>query len=226
VSRPHAADLELATACARGERDALERFDALLRPLVSEAVGRALNKDPVFVEEVRAAMQERLLVAPRGARPKILDYEGKGPLAAWLRQAAVRTALNLQKSARRDTTLDDAVEQNLGSPGDDPELELLKQRCKREFKGAFQAALDRVDASDRELLKWNLVGGESIDKLAERLKVSRATAARKLAAARTHLMELTREQLRVRLKWGKRELDSVVGLVRSQLDLSLQRYLG
>ena len=222
----HGADLYLASACASGDRAALEKLDALLRPLVGEAVGRALNKDPTFVEEVRQAMSERLLVAPKGARPKLLEYEGKGPLASWLRSTAVRTALNMQKSARRDSPLDEAVEANLGTGEDDPEIELLKQRCKREFKGAFQAALDQIDSADRQLLRWNLVGGESIDKLAERLKVSRATAARKLASARTTLMEMTRAELRLRLKWTKRELDSVVGLVRSQLDLSLQRYLG
>lgn len=218
----HLADLYLVAACARRDRVALAKLDALLRPLVADAVGRALNKDPTFVEEVRQAMAERLLV---GERPRLADYEGKGPLTSWLRSTAVRTALNLQKTARRDAPLDEAVEADLGAPGDDPELELLKQRCRQELKGAFHAALDRLDAADKQLLRWNLVGGESIDKLAERLAVSRATAARRLAAARTHLMELTREQLRVRLKWTKRELESVVGLVRSQLDLSLQRWL-
>ncbi len=218
----HLSDLYLAIACARGDRAALGKLDAMLRPLVADAVGRALNKDSTLVEEVRQAMAERLLVGPR---PRLLDYEGKGPLSSWLRSTAVRTALNLQKSARRDASLDDAVEANLGGAGDDPEIELLKQRCRKELKGAFEAAVDRLDEAERQLLKWNLVGGESIDKLAERLSVSRATAARKLAAARAQLLELTKEQLRVRLKWTSRELDSVVGLVRSQLDLSLQRWL-
>lgn len=217
------ADLYLAIACARGDRAAVQKLDALLRPLVGEAVGRALNKEPVFVEEVRQAMAERLLVGPR---PRILDYEGKGPLTSWLRSTAVRTALNLQKAAKRDASLDDAVEAELSAPEDSPELQLLKQRCQKEFKGAFRAALDRLDEADRQLLRWNLVGKESIDALAERLGVSRATAARKLAAAKATLMELTQEQLRQRLRWSNRELHSVVGLVRSQLDLSLQRYLG
>jgi len=221
----HLGDLYLAFACAKGDRAALKSFEQLLRPLVADAVGRALQKEPAFVEDVLQALRERLLVADAKGHPRILDFAGTGSLAGWLRQAAMRTALNLQKSSRRDAPLDEAVEERLVGESDDPELEALKRRCRKELKGAIQAALKALEPAERELLRLNLLESESIDKLAARLNVSRATAARRLVAVRARLLELTRAQLRERLDWTDRQLNSVVGLVRSQLDLSLYQHL-
>jgi RNA polymerase sigma-70 factor (ECF subfamily) len=221
----HVADLYLARACAAGGATALRAFEQLLRPLVSDAVGRTLKKEPAFVEDVLQAVRERLLVPDPAGKVRVRDYAGAGPLAAWLRQASVRVALNMAKTTRRDAALDEVVGQRLAGAGDDPELEALKQRCRKELKGAIQAALKALEPVERELLKLNLMDGESIDKLAERLKVSRATAARRLVAVRARLLELTRAELKRRLNWSERELKSVVGLVRSQLDLSLSQHL-
>jgi RNA polymerase sigma-70 factor, ECF subfamily len=221
----HLGDLYLAFACAKGDRAALKAFELVLRPLVNDAVGRALQKEPAFVEDVLQALHERLLVTDAKGHARILDFSGTGSLAGWLRQAAVRTALNMQKSSRRDAPLDEAVQEGLVGASDDPELEVLKRRCRKELKSAIQGALKALEPGERELLRLNLLESESIDKLAERLNVSRATAARRLIAVRARLLELTRAQLRERLDWTDRQLNSVVGLVRSQLDLSLYQHL-
>jgi RNA polymerase sigma-70 factor (ECF subfamily) len=54
-------------------------------------------------------------------------------------------------------------------------------------------------------------------------KVSRATVARWLASARDELKERTLNELVGRLKLPEAELESVLELVRSQLELSLSR---
>lgn len=221
----HAGDAYLACACARRDAAALSGFDRRFRRVVAEAVARMVNRDPDFVEDVRQALREKLFVGVRGTPPKILDYSGAGPLDSWLRSAAVRTALNLREGARREEPLDDVLADRLPESSDDPEIKALKDRCRRELKGAFQAALGQLSAQERDVLRLNLVEGQSIDRIAERFSTHRSTAARWLAQAKQRVTEITRDELVARLDWNDRELRSVVRLVRSQLDLSIQRYL-
>lgn len=221
----HAGDAYLACACARKDAAALAAFDRRFRTVVAEAVARMVDRDPDFVEDVRQALREKLFVGVRGSPPKILDYSGAGPLDAWLRSAAVRTALNLREGKTREEPMDDALADKLPESSDDPELQALKSRCRRELKGAFQAALAQLTAQEREVLRLNLVGGRSIDGIAEHFGTHRSTAARWLAQAKQRVTDLTREELAARLDWNKSELRSVARLVQSQLDLSIQRYL-
>ncbi|HEY8210621.1 MAG TPA: sigma-70 family RNA polymerase sigma factor, partial [Myxococcaceae bacterium] len=214
-----------ACACARQEPLALSTFDRRFRGIVAQAVARMVDRDPDFVEDVRQSLREKLFVGVRGTPPKILDYSGAGPLDAWLRSAAVRTALNLREGARREEPLDDELADKLPESADDPELKALKNRCRRELKGAFQAALSQLTSQEREVLRLNLVGGQSIDGIAEHFRTHRSTAARWLAQARQRVTEITREELVARLDWNKSELKSVARLVQSQFDLSIQRYL-
>jgi hypothetical protein len=44
--------------------------------------------------EVCQVLREKLLTSASGQPPRLAGYLGQGPLAAWLRAAAVRTALN------------------------------------------------------------------------------------------------------------------------------------
>jgi RNA polymerase sigma-70 factor (ECF subfamily) len=221
----HAGDTYLACACSRQEAAAMSGFDRRFRRIVAEAVARMVDRDPDFVEDVRQALREKLFVGVRGAPPKILDYSGVGPLDSWLRSAAVRTALNLREGSRREEPLDDALLDRLPESADDPEIKALKSRCRRELKGAFQAALGQLSSQERDVLRLNLVEGHSIDRIAEHFGTHRSTAARWLAQAKERVMAITRDELVGRLDWNDRELRSVVRLVRSQLDLSIQRYL-
>src|SRR5262245_5234633 len=221
----HSGDVYLACACARNEALALSGFDRRFRRIVAEAVTRMVDRDPDFVEDVRQLLREKLFVGVRGTPPKILDYSGAGPLDAWLRSAAVRTALNLREGARREEPIDDALAEKLPESADDPELKVLKSRCRRELKGAFLAALRQLSTQERDVLRLNLVDGRSIDGIADHFGTHRSTAARWLAQAKQRVDELTRDELVARLDWDQSELKSVARLVRSQLDLSIQRYL-
>ena len=65
----------------------------------------------------------------------------------------------------------------------------------------------------------------SIDEIGAALHIHRATAARWIRAASEAVREETRRRLHERLRLTASELDSLVGLVRSQLHLSLARLL-
>ena len=65
----------------------------------------------------------------------------------------------------------------------------------------------------------------SIDKLGALYRVHRATAARWVASARRALVDATRDQMITRLGVDSVELDSIIRLVRSQLEISIHEQL-
>jgi RNA polymerase sigma-70 factor (ECF subfamily) len=184
-----------------------------------------VDPSPLFADEVRQALRERLLL---GERPKIAEYKGSGPLGAWIRVAALRVALNLKAAAgRRQTPQDElAPARHHGAGPADPETRLIKEAAKRQFEAALREALAALPADERSVLRLHLVQRLSIDKIAALHKVHRATAARWLQSARDSIFEGTRRCLRERLGLTPQELDSMTDLVRSQIEISLQARLG
>src|SRR5262249_50262336 len=133
----HATDLYLACACAQGDPNALRVFERCYMPEATAHLLRA-REGEAFADEVRQALRERIFVALDGQLPRIGTYSGRGPLAAWVRIAAVRVASNLQRARKGVTT---TFVEPLRSPLPDPELDYLRMRHGRELKRAFEATL-------------------------------------------------------------------------------------
>lgn len=221
----HAEDLYLCCACARGEPAALAVFEARLISRIPVYLG-SLHLDEERQDNVRQHLRERLFVGVAGGAPKIAEYSGRGALGAWVRIGAVRVALNLGRS--RDDQIGGAAgpdPDELLLPGVSPEMAYIRARYQGEFKAAIHAALAALPVEQRTLLRLHLLDGLSIDKLAPLFRVGRSTAARRLMAARQALLGGTRRRLQERLGISEGELDSLAGVVRSQLDLSLARVL-
>ncbi|MCW5807996.1 MAG: transcriptional regulator, partial [Deltaproteobacteria bacterium] len=119
---------------------------------------------------------------------------------------------------------DDAAVADLAAP-DDPELALLRRTYAAEFRTAFAAAVSALAPEDRLLLRQHHVDGLGIDRLAALHGCHRATAARRVAAARTAVFETVRRRLLSNLRIGGQTFDSLLRLVQSELDLSIHRYL-
>ena len=78
----------------------------------------------------------------------------------------------------------------------------------------------------RTILRYAFVDRLSVDALGSLYDVHRATAARWLRAAHEALGQRTRELLIERLGVTSEELASVLALIQSSLDVSLERLLG
>ncbi|MDB4968611.1 MAG: putative DNA-binding regulatory protein, partial [Myxococcales bacterium] len=211
-------DLYLATACAAGSVEALVAFERHLdaaRPAV-----RRIDSSSSFADEVLQLLREKLFVWTNGP-PRITAYAGRGPIAGWVRVAAIRTALNLKRGPTAQPT-DDA---NLVGNDDDLELGYLKSRYREAFQAAFETAMASLAPSERTLLRLHFVDGLPLDQIAIVEQVSRATAGRRLQELRARLAAGTRTHLQSRLGVDGRELESLVGLLQSQLALSLSRIL-
>ncbi|MFY0567694.1 sigma factor-like helix-turn-helix DNA-binding protein [Archangium lansingense] len=214
-----AEDVFLAFACVRGEARALEALDAHVLSQVGTWLPR---EDPSFVDELRQLLRQRLLVPVDGAPPKLASYSGRGPLGQWVRAVALRLHIDLQRAAPRERPMEEAPVALAERLGADPELAFIRERHQEDFRAAFRAALGRLEARERNLLRLHHVHGLSMDAVSATYQAPRSTVARWIARARDRLLALTREELTVRLRLAPDELDSLLRLVGSQLDVSLR----
>ncbi|HVE86805.1 MAG TPA: hypothetical protein VND93_28305 [Myxococcales bacterium] len=225
LERLAAADLYLACACGHGLPAALEAFDRELLPLVLRAIKR-VHSSREFLEDVKQAVRQRLFVpGAGGARPKILDYAGRGPLEGWLRAAALRIALNMRRGPQPVTVPEEALLQ-APSAARDPELELIRARYGDAFRECLREAVALLPAEDRNMLRLHLTRGVEVRALARHYRLHRTTVSRRLATARDALVEETRRLLLQRLKLTRSEMKAMVKVLASQLELDISHVLG
>jgi RNA polymerase sigma-70 factor (ECF subfamily) len=219
----HAADLYLACACAEGERQALLAFEQHILQKVPARLGQL----PVAtVDEVLQVLRQRLLLGRGNMPPKIADYSGRGPLLAWVRIIASRVVGELASQDGRQELFDEPPEvlaRMLSS--DDPERALLKEDSRQVLAEALRKALAALPERERALLRLHHLHGVTMDKLSTMYGESRSGVARRVAQARERLLKLTRAELASRLNLAGPDLESLLGLVRSRLDLSLHRLM-
>jgi RNA polymerase sigma-70 factor (ECF subfamily) len=220
----HGADLYLAWACARGTPNAVDAFERAFAPVISSAIRRG-GATGALAEEAAQATRERILVAAHGEAPKIADYVGRAALRTWVAIVASRELAMLRRSdkRKREDELHEALVENAG--GSAVETSYLRARYKRDFADAVQAAIAALSPKDRALLKLSYASGFTVDRIAALYRVSRATAARWVAAARKALRDGTRRELCSRLQITTSEYRSLAALVRSDLELSVVRLL-
>jgi RNA polymerase sigma-70 factor (ECF subfamily) len=215
-----AADLFIACACMCDVPAAVAAFGRRYRAVIARAVART-DASEAFLDDVVQALGVRLFVRTGEALPSIAQYNGRSSLGAWLATAATRTARNLRR--RKCDQQHDEVPSGISAlkTAADPELLLLKARYTTEFEGAIRSAFASLPAGQRMLLLLQAINGLTLPQLAAVHRVSRATVARRLAAARQTLFEQTRSAITKTLQLSPSEYNSVLELVRSQIDLGL-----
>ena len=86
---------------------------------------------------------------------------------------------------------------------------------------ALRDAFAALPSRDRALLRMHFLDGLNLERLGLVFQVSRATAGRMMLATRTRLLDDTLALLRARLSLQPEELESLLGALRSKLDVSL-----
>ncbi|WNG32305.1 sigma-70 family RNA polymerase sigma factor [Archangium violaceum] len=218
------ADLFLACACVQGDAAAHAALEAHFLPKVAAAVAR-VSPGADAASEVCQVLREKLLTPEPGRPPRLADYQGQGPLAAWLRAAAVRTALNLRRSSQRQARAEEEALADATVPGDHPELELLRQRHRTDFQAALAEALAALPSRERTVLRLHLVEGLSLERIGTVYRTHKSTVSRWLARAREEVLAGTRSRLAERLRLSDGELHSLLRDVPGQLDQSLSSLL-
>lgn len=218
-----ATSLWLAAACARGDVSALRELEAVAFVPARRALARmGLSSDTV--DEAMQVVRERMLVAEPPEAPRLLAAAKHGDLPGIVRVAAVRSALNLRRKDHRLNLGDERLVFEL-CPDDDPELCALKEQHRVAFKSALEQALGGLEPRERNILRMHLLHGLSIDAIGATYQVHRATAARWLATIRERLDDDTRRIIRERQHLTDPEIDSLVRLVQSRIEVSFGRIL-
>lgn len=220
----HANDLALANRCLSGDTGAIAELEATVFPAVAHRLARR-DLQP-WRDEILQRVRVALFTPANGSGPELADYTGRGPLRAWITVMAMRIGFKLARRDGREiasepTALLDAITDTAV----DPALAHTKQLYRAQFRTAFFQAITRVDAADRNLLRKSLLERRSIDELGEELGVHRATAARRLQQIKEKLLGETRRSLAKELDLSRGAVDSIIALVRSGIDLSLERVL-
>lgn len=224
LERVHVEDLALAWACAEGHAAAIEELERLHFDVVEVALAR-LPDAAAQAEEIKQQLRDALFMGPAGRRPKIAQYSGLGSLRAWLRITATRQALNQLKRHRREVELKEEVLDRLASPTENQEIGFLKRRYRAQFKRAFSAALSSLSSQERNVLRYNYLERLNIDQIGAIYSVHRATVARWLARIRGDLLKRTRQALMQELQISHAEFESIMRLIDSQLEASIDKHL-
>jgi len=212
-------DLYLASAVAGGVQAALAAFDRILRTDLPPAI-RTIEASVDGIEEILQIMRERLLVPVSGVI-RLESYSGHGPLGAWLRVSALRTAL--QRKRRRQPEL--AADDELGAILDlapNAEVKVLAQQVGSDLRTALRAAIASQPARMRAVMRMYYVDDRGVEDIGRVYNVHASTVSRWLQKARTDILALTRQELVKRLQTS--QVDSLLGHAAS-LEISLESLL-
>ena len=213
-----AGDLWIAFGCVAGATSAIDAFEARYAPEITGALRRSF--DLGLAQDAELRVRERLFLVGEHESQRLASYSGRGDLRTWLRATAVRMAIDVMRARREVPVAPDS----LGEIGDlaDPMLASLKQRYRDEFRIAFGEAASALTDRERTLLRYRFLDDLSIDEIGALYRVHRATVARWIATIREGLFEATRARLMSAFKISDTEADSVLRLIDSQLDISIE----
>ncbi|MFT3765218.1 MAG: sigma-70 family RNA polymerase sigma factor [Minicystis sp.] len=212
-----AAELYLVCAYGLGVPGASDALEEHYMPRVRAALVH-VGTPPATIADVQQELRQRLVEASAD-EPARRGYEGRGDLVAWLCISAVRAGSKRRERGKRERSLGEAESVLLAAPEGDPELSHLRSSYQAEFQAAFQRALAALTSRERNLLRYHLIEGRSIDQLGALYGVHRSTAARWINEARESLRLRTRDLLAERVSLSQEGFHRLLSLIESQIDV-------
>ena len=215
-----AAELHLALACARGDNAAIAAFDRAYLEVVPQALA-GMKLPAATIDDVRSIVRDKLLLAEGGKPPRVVEYAGRGRLRGLVQVTATRTAIDRIRQDEKEAAL---PARELAAPTD-VAMSLIKAQYRAAFSAGFARAVADAPRRERNLLRLHFLGGMTLEQLAQMYSVHRATVVRWLAAAREAVFERTREHVAETIGAPPDELDEMFDLVKSRVELSVERLL-
>lgn len=217
----HAADLFLACGCGLGNKAALATFERNYGNALKERATR-MARNGVSPDDVTQQVLQKLFVGTSRAGPRILEYTGRGPLGGWLNVIVARVAIDVGRSAGSAAR---TLQQGMADLERDPELEFLKQHYREAFEKALQNAIGGLSARQRNMLAYSLIDRLDTNEIGQIYGVHRTSAGRWLTDAREALLTETRQSLMTKLSVQRSDVDSIMRLIGSRLDVTFRHLL-
>ena len=203
VESQHAADVELARLCERGDEPAWDRFVRDYRPVLYRAA-HALDPSGGAREIADSLYAELYGVRGGGTEPRSLFryYQGRSSLATWLRAVLAQRFVDQVRARRRLEPLPDE-ESPSGSAGppvhpiaahEPPEVE--RPRYLTLVRDALGRAIGKLSARDRLRLGCYYLQELTLAETGRVTREHEATVSRQLARSRRVLRESVEQDLR------------------------------
>jgi len=209
-------DVYLATGCLARDPGALQALEHEIIPIIELAL---IGWDRTIVDETRQQLRAALVVDQGGRGPLLAQFSGRGALRRWIRVVATREAGKARARDQAATPIDDDSLFDAVVPAGDPVLSAVKNDAAVAFRAAFLATLGELERRERTVLRLHLLDGLTIDEIAPMYEVHRATIARWIGAAKQTVLDRTRRRLMHDLRLDAAEVDSLIRLVQSRIEL-------
>jgi len=209
-------DVYLAIACGDGDSQAATHLERECFVEVDIAA-KKLHATGAQTADMRSVLRQ--LLFPKG----LADFTGRGDLRGYIKVIVTRELIRTINRERKEQPIETVIDRLEVERA--PELSVLRARHGADITAALRAALAGLPERDRALLRYSLVDGWTVDQIGELYGVHRATAARWCAAARDGLGDRIRTEVASRLEISTDDVDSLIALVRSRIDVSLERIL-
>lgn len=200
-----------------------ERLPAALAAFESEYISRvapvlrAQGFPPDRIDEAAQRVRTDLLLPHDGEHTiRLCRYAGTGRLASLVRVSAVRYA-------RRDLAPAPTRELLEFWRPHEPAVSLLVGELQQHFKEAFAAAITRLSAKEKLLLRMLFVEDLSYREVAALLAMSKSSVCRQLVSVEQRLVADLSAAWRQRT--GETTQEGLRELIAGQLDLSISRLL-
>lgn len=200
-------ELVLSRACADGNDLAWEVFLNRYRDTLYETAYKVAKEDSAAHGLADSLYAELYGVDGKGQqrRSKLLYYQGRGSLQGWLRTVVAQEWVNRCRNAKRETSLDEQLEQGAQFQAPEPKPTAADAR----IEAAVGAELATLDAEDRFLLVAYFLDQRTLAEIAKLLRVHESTISRRLERTTLGLRKRICKRL-VQAGMSKREADEVM----------------
>ena len=113
-----------------------------------------------------------------------------------------------------------------GSHSATPSLRSSRPSTQKDFHDAIRDALRVLGTRERLIYHMHVVDGLTVERIAGAYRVSQSTVSRWLSKARATVLAEVRRLLHKQFQLSDTDLESILGLMISQLDISVSQVLG
>jgi RNA polymerase sigma-70 factor, ECF subfamily len=215
-------DLYLAVACATGNPAAITAFTCRHTARLQDYL-RRFSDSSDLIDEVRAKLEDKLLLSEGGFLPRIAQYEGRGPLGSWVTVAAKRCLLSILR-ARGRAPRTDPIEGLWDLWSTVPSsAHSQSQQYAATIKESLRQAIHSLTVRERTILRLSIIENVSLSQIARMLSINQSTVSRAFHGSLDKVNEEVRNRLKALHGMQDSEIESVVRDLRSRADLSLSR---
>jgi len=201
----HVEDLALAHACVMGREAAWESFFEKYRPYLRAAAAAILRASSSSAEARELADSlfaelYGLAEGKTGERSLFRYFHGRSSMKTWLRAVLAQRHIDAVRAARKFESLDEPdgdgkvhePAQTVVTPLSDPH----RSRYVQLFQVALAAALERIEARDRERMRLYYVEEKTLAEIGKKLGEHESSVSRNLDRIRRELKECVEGILR------------------------------